>query len=129
MDAAFRTWAMPAEAASVALARRRVTSLLREEGWGTRAVDDVTLMTSELVTNALEHARTPFTVTVDLTGDRVRVEIRDGETAQPVTALAPSATDIGGRGLLIVATLSDQWGVQPGLGGKSVWFERTPDRE
>ena len=83
-------------------------------------------MTTELVTNAVEHARTPFTVTTDLTRDRLRVEIRDGCTAQPVAGLSPSATDISGRGLLIVATLADRWGVQPAVGGKSVWFERTP---
>ena len=86
-------------------------------------------MTTELVTNAVEHARTPFTVTVDLTGDRVRVEICDGDAAQPVTVHAPSETDVGGRGLRIVATLSDRWGVEPDVGGKSVWFERTSDRE
>jgi len=86
-------------------------------------------MTTELVTNAVEHARTPFTVTADLTGGRLRVEIRDGCTTQPVARLSPSATDISGRGLLIVASLADRWGVRQAFGGKSVWFETTPDEK
>ena len=120
---------MPADDASVPLARRRVSSVVRAQGWRDRRVDDIALMTTELVTNAVEHARTPFTVTLDLTDERLRVEIRDGCTAQPVANPAPAATDVTGRGLLMVARLADRWGVRPGVAGKSVWFESTPDRE
>src|SRR4051812_27288200 len=127
MEATCREWAMPADVESVALARRRVAGVVRAEGWGDRSVDDVALMTSELVTNVVEHARTPFTITVDLTGERLRVEIRDRCTAEPVVDLVPTEADICGRGLRMVATLADEWGVQPGVGGKCVWFESTPD--
>src|SRR5205085_1114031 len=86
---------------------------------------EVALITTELVTNAVAHARTPFTVTIDLAGQRLRVEICDGCTAQPVIQRAPTETDIGGRGLLIVAALADRWGVESEVDGKSVWFEST----
>src|SRR4051812_13710697 len=126
MGETFKEWAMSADAASVPLARRRVAGVVRAEGWCDRRVDEVALITTELVTNAVQHARTPFTVTVDLTGARLRVEIRDGCTTRPVADFKPSEADFGGRGLQIVAALADGWGVQPDLGGKSVWFESMP---
>ena len=128
MDVAFRTWAMPAEAASVALARRRVTNLLREEGWGTRAVDDVTLMTSELVTNALEHARTPFTVTAgyllwNWAALRARTKNCPGARELPLVKLKlmPSEKKSPVRSRVFRPARL--------IGGKSVWSERTPDLE
>ena len=123
MGTTFERWAMRAEAVSVPLARRRVTTLMRAEGWDDQRLDEIALLTTELVTNAVEHARTPFTVTVDLTGQRLRVEIRDGCATRPIAVHAPSETAIGGRGLTIVAALADRWGVQQDSAGKSVWFE------
>jgi GAF domain-containing protein len=80
------------------------------------------LLTSELVTNAVLHAATPFTVTLHLMADRIRVDVADGNPIAP--SLKEYATDAAtGRGLTLFNTLASNWGVQPVLGGKIVWFE------
>ena len=81
------------------------------------------LMTSELVTNALDYGTGPITLTVMVTEERIRVEVSDGSTIRPV-AQHPDATDIHGRGLLIIEHLAQSWGVEPSPTGrgKTVWF-------
>lgn len=94
-------------------------------------VDDVRLVVSELATNAMAHARTPFTVTLSKTEETVLLAIQDGAPTVPVRAVS-EVTDTGGRGLEIVALMSDEWGVRTDGGGlKSVWacFRREPDSE
>jgi anti-anti-sigma factor len=83
---------------------------------------DLLLSVSELVTNALLHARTGFRVRVT-TGPRVvRIEVFDANPLLPTAKnYGPSA--ITGRGLRIVEHLSSEWGVTPVDGGKWVWFE------
>ena len=115
---------LQAEAASVGHARRFVTDLL--DGWGCEdAVDTVALLTSELATNAVLHARTPFAVVVSKDDSRIRVEVLDHSQVQPAqrhnTPLAAT-----GRGVAIVARLSTAWGATSSddLRGfsKGVWF-------
>lgn len=79
-------------------------------------------LASEIVTNAILHAKTPFSVTVTGDGDRVRVSVRDGSRA------LPKKRNYGvdkptGRGLHIVEALADRWGFHPEEDGKTVWFE------
>jgi anti-sigma regulatory factor (Ser/Thr protein kinase) len=119
---------MPSDAAGVSLARRRVVGLLRSDGWADELIDQAALMTTELATNAVEHARTPYTLTVDLTDQKVRVDVRDASTSPPVVNATPSATALCGRGLVLVAALADKWGYEPLAGGKSVWFEAARDQ-
>jgi anti-sigma regulatory factor (Ser/Thr protein kinase) len=114
---------MPAVAASVTLARHRVVALLRADRWDDERIDEAALMTTELATNAVEHAGTPFTLTAELTGRRLRVDIRDESTAPPVVDRVSSPPVVGGRGLALVAALADRWGHRPDATGKSVWFE------
>lgn len=95
---------------------------LRQAG---RAGDDdvVVLLTNELVTNAILHADSEIDVVVDVTGGRVRVEVRDRATRAPRRRWSePTAT--AGRGLALVEALASDWGVDaiPGE-GKAVWFE------
>ena len=92
--------------------------------WGLRAAYDAAeMLVSEVVTNAVLHARTPFSVEVSRGGDAVRVSVSDGSPALPrQRTYGTDATT--GRGIRLVATLSVQWGVEPdGRGGKVVWFE------
>lgn len=86
-------------------------------------VNDVAVMVSELVTNALVHAATSFTVSVDRRERLVHVEVTDVGSGIP-TRRSPGETDPHGRGLTIVEELSDQWGTShlPGDPGKAVWF-------
>ncbi len=84
------------------------------------------LLTSELVTNAVLHAATPFTVTLHLMADRIRVDVADSSPVAP--SLKDYATDAAtGRGLTLFNTLASDWGVQPVMGGKIVWFELPVD--
>jgi anti-sigma regulatory factor (Ser/Thr protein kinase) len=84
-------------------------------------VDDVRLVVSELTTNAVAHAGTPFVLTLSSSGGITHVEVRDG-SGSPVTPRTPDALDTAGRGLLIVGSLSHAWGsTTDGLGFKSVW--------
>ena len=80
------------------------------------------LLTSELVTNAVLHARTSANVLVERRDGCIRVGVRDKSATPPVMRAAPheSAT---GRGLAFVDALSDRWGYDAVVGGKVVWFE------
>lgn len=84
-------------------------------------VEDVRLVASELAANAIVHAQTPFAVTLSASDVTVLLTVRDGSTAVPVRA-GPQATDMRGRGMVLVEQLSRDWGVSAdGDGCKSVW--------
>ena len=84
-------------------------------------VEDVRLVASELATNAMVHARTPFIVTLSELDGVVLVDIRDGSASVPVRT-RPQVGDRGGRGMMLVELLSHEWGVSTdGSGSKSVW--------
>ena len=84
-------------------------------------VEDIRLVASELATNAMVHARTPFVVTLSEMNGVVLLAIRDGSAPGPVTT-APRAMDMGGRGLVLVEQLSHEWGARTDRdGSKSVW--------
>ena len=80
------------------------------------------LLTSELVANAVLHAGTRIRVVLRIRGQRLRVEVHDGNARLPAQKHY-SAMSATGRGLLMVERMSDDWGVAPAAGGKSVWFE------
>lgn len=85
--------------------------------------DDVATLVSELVSNAVIHARTQMRLTVELAGAGVRVELADESAAMPRFAGA-GLHAISGRGLLIIDRLASRWGVQRlSEGGKAVWVE------
>lgn len=81
------------------------------------------LLTNELVTNAILHADSEIDVLVDVTGDRVRVEVHDAARRAPVRRRG-DPTSTAGRGLALVEALASDWGVDTVPGdGKFVWFE------
>jgi len=86
--------------------------------------DAVAVMVSELAMNAVQYARTQFDVTVEMTGQALRVEVSDSGGGNPEALPFQSAASPRGRGLQIVRQLPDQYGVIPveGGAGKSVWF-------
>lgn len=81
-------------------------------------VDDAGLGVSELVANAVRHAGTAFTVRVDV-ADRVLITVADGRTELDESAAPPEQPS---RGLTIVSTIAEDWGVTPLAEGKAVWF-------
>lgn len=108
-------------------ARRFVRELLGR--WGlSAACDDLEVLVSEVVTNALIHAHSDVELRLRDYPDRVRVEVRDSDPYPPVpTALLDDDADNleaeSGRGLLIVDALASAWGSSPAGRGKTTWFE------
>lgn len=79
------------------------------------------LVTSELVTNAVLHARTDhLELSLALHDNRMRIAVRDRDTRPPASHLL-SGDQPGGRGLMLVDALSVGWGVLPANDGKAVW--------
>ena len=83
-------------------------------------VDTATLLTSELATNVVLHARTSFRLSIVLDGD-VTIEVSDGSTAEPVVGDNDPAAERG-RGLQVIDALASKWGTRPDGDGKTVWF-------
>ena len=84
-------------------------------------VEPVRLVASELVTNALVHAHTAFSVSLAALDDIVLLTVRDDSLAVPVRRPA-GVMDTGGRGLEIVDLISLEWGlVKDPCGSKAVW--------
>jgi anti-sigma regulatory factor (Ser/Thr protein kinase) len=83
--------------------------------------DRMGLVTSELVTNAVLHARTDLDVRIRIDGPVVYLEVADGTPS--LVACRRSIDATGGRGLVLVAALTDAWGVvEADEGrGKRVW--------
>jgi anti-sigma regulatory factor (Ser/Thr protein kinase) len=111
---------MPGEAVSVLKARRFVCVHLAEHRL-LYLVEDIRLVASELASNAMVHARTPFVVTLSEMNGVVLLIVQDGSTSVPVRT-TPQVMHMGGRGLVLVERLSHKWGASTdGSGSKSVW--------
>ena len=108
------------EAGSPAAARRFVRSAGR--GWGFDTVD-VELVVTELATNVVQHAGSRYSVELCFEGETVTVEVSDASGQWPERK-TPRVMESGGRGLLIVDTLSKRWGVREvPRAGKVVWAD------
>ncbi|MDE3205357.1 MAG: ATP-binding protein [Acidobacteriota bacterium] len=105
----------------VTAARRFVRDRL--ESWDVAEhLDSAVLVASELVTNAVLHARTAVVLRVEARPSRVRIEVYDENPRLPVVSPAPpDATS--GRGLALVSAVSQAWGMENRDQGKIVWAE------
>lgn len=120
-------------------------------------IEDVQLVLSELITNAVRHAGPPMVVTVSCADLMVEIAVSDGSATLPSLRSPRSdlGTDLsrvlateagigellderdprlhigaagsvaGGRGLLLISALAQEWGVSPLAAGKAVWM-RSP---
>ncbi|MDX3230066.1 ATP-binding protein [Streptomyces sp. ME19-01-6] len=117
------------ELSRVADVRAGLRDLLRY--WGEPGRRDLAeLLTSELVTNALVHTDRGAHITAKLgdgpgalVGGRLRVEVRDFVSRHPTLRTHAAEEGTSGRGLLLVHTLADAWGVRAHVVGKAIWFE------
>lgn len=113
--------------ASPRLARDWTAEVLRE--WDLAPwLDDMQSLVTELVTNAVLHARTPVTVELSWRQAQLRVAVVDASTVMPRVGLDTPSGYTTGRGLLLVDGLADEWGVDLVTGGKSVWCVLRLDR-
>ena len=104
---------------NIGVARRFVASTIGDHP----CRPELEVLTSEVVANAVTHARTEVTVQVQATNGRARVEVHDGSADMPELQV-PGASLRTGRGLAIVDALADDWGCRRIDGdGKVVWFE------
>ena len=116
------------DATNVRVARAFVQATLRQ--WEMfDLVDSVTLIASELASNAVLHARSDFGVTLRASGaERVRIEVSDENPRLPTDGPCPPGA-LSGRGLGVVDTIARSWGVYRSGDGKVVWAEvGEPDR-
>lgn len=107
---------------------RRAVAALSDELALEELADDVTLVVSEMVTNAFRHATPPVALEIHSDDDRVLVSVDDGSPDQPAPRVADDGSE-GGRGLLLVDLLSDEHGVRPDPPGKTVWAALSRRRE
>lgn len=120
---------LSATPASPREARRFVRARVGQLGFH-RIIDDVALVVTELVTNALIHVESPSQVGVYLRHGRIRLEVSDDSPMLPVRQRFSVQAGTG-RGLAVVESLCAAWGATPSPhGGKVVWadFDLTVDR-
>lgn len=89
---------------------------------------DAAMVVTELVANAVDHARTPSTMTVRLDEDGgLSVAVRDGSPGSSPGPAPVDPTAPRGRGMQMVAALAASWGVTQHVDGKTVWAVLRPD--
>jgi anti-sigma regulatory factor (Ser/Thr protein kinase) len=116
---------LPAEPQSAAEARALVVAFCQEHQVSSLC-DDLCLVATELVANALRHAGTPMTVRLQTIEGGVRLEVEDS-SVRPLRPRPAGPSDEGGRGLLLVDALSSRYGVEGEAVGKRVWVELLVD--
>ncbi|MEU6256831.1 SpoIIE family protein phosphatase [Streptomyces sp. NPDC047043] len=115
------SWDVPVDPSAVADIRARATHQV--EAWGLEELAMTTeLVVSELVTNAIRYAEPPIRLRL-LRDARLTCEVADASSTAPRLRHARS-TDEGGRGLFLVAQLTDRWGARYTAEGKIIWAEQ-----
>lgn len=125
--------ALPHSPAAVPIARALIRAAFAELA-GTSDSDTAELLTAELVANAVEHTHgnEPIELVVELLADGCQVEVHDrdpqppGHLTVPGTDAMPDPLQEHGRGLLLIRTLSSDYGHRPTDRGKAVWFTLPP---
>ncbi|MFF4053988.1 SpoIIE family protein phosphatase [Streptomyces chartreusis] len=120
-DSQVVTWDIAPDPAEVARARKLVTGQL--DLWGLEETAFVTeLLVSELVTNAIRYGRPPISLRL-IRDSGLVCEVSDASSTAPHLRRARTY-DEGGRGLLLVAQLSERWGTRHAADGKTIWAQQ-----
>ena len=116
---------LPCVPSSVAVARGRISADLRGAGLFAGCVADAALVLSELLSNAILHARPLPDARIRaawvLSPAWLEVLVTDGGSTTRPQAPQPSLSALGGRGLSIVEYLCSNWGVRADASGTTVW--------
>ncbi|HEY6278142.1 MAG TPA: ATP-binding protein [Streptosporangiaceae bacterium] len=115
---------LPPSGHAAGLARQAARDALA--AWRLEAVSETAvLLVSELVTNAIRHARTggsAIVLTLETAGGWLRIEVHDGDPGGPVPRPLAGLEE-SGFGLVLVDAMADKWGVRQTASGKAVWVE------
>ena len=126
---------LPYVPASVAIARRRLAADLAAAGIFVGAVRDAVLVVSELLSNAIRHARplpgSNLHVAWALDDGALELAVSDGGAVTRPMQAHPTVSSLGGRGLGIVEYLARTWGIRSDDCGLTVWavLAAPPDRQ
>jgi anti-sigma regulatory factor (Ser/Thr protein kinase) len=107
---------------SVRDARVFIGGTLANDGVEVSVIDVAKLLVSELVTNAVVHARGTIRLTVHTDAQWVQIEVEDQGHGRPVLR-PPTKDQRDGRGLQMVDKLATDWGTERRATHKVVWFE------
>lgn len=117
---------LPNQATSVRTARAFAVGVLHAWGHHGESVDEVSLLVSEIVGNAVRHVgRGEVVVTVADQESSIIVTVHDQSPVLPARSTPALVKDIPeqGRGLWIMQSLAERWGAHPDASGKLVWFQ------
>ncbi|MCX4767825.1 SpoIIE family protein phosphatase [Streptomyces sp. NBC_01275] len=115
------TWDLPSDPAVVSQARVHASDQLT--AWGLKEMAFTTeLVVSELVTNAIRYGKSPIQLRMILQS-ALTCEVSDASSTAPHLRRA-RVFDEGGRGLLLVAQLTEHWGTRHHREGKVIWAEQ-----
>jgi anti-sigma regulatory factor (Ser/Thr protein kinase) len=116
-----RELVLPADPSAPGMARAFLRGAAEQWGVDDDLAQDAAIVITELVANAVDHARTESTLSLGVTQEGLCVSVRDARP-EPVPQLAPiDPSAPRGRGLQMVDALTTAWGVTVHAGGKTVW--------
>jgi anti-sigma regulatory factor (Ser/Thr protein kinase) len=119
------SWLLPFTARSAGAGRGHVTAILRAEGVAQPTIDDACAVLTELLANAVRHARPrpdgQVLVSMALDNATVSIAVADGGATTVPSLRNPPAMAPSGRGLGIVHTLTRDWGVRAAAEGNTVF--------
>jgi serine/threonine-protein kinase RsbW len=119
-----RQMTLPAAAQAAGLARAATREVLAS--WGLAGLEETAvLLVSELVGNAVRHARTGghgLVLRLENAGTWLRIEVHDADPRPPRPS-TPAGLDESGFGFVLVDALAGKWGVRETTTGKAVWAE------
>jgi anti-sigma regulatory factor (Ser/Thr protein kinase) len=116
-----RTLGLPADATAPGRARALLRAAADDWDLDGELYQDAAMVVTELVANAVDHARTPSTLTLCREGRDLRLSVRDARPGSPPRPRPIDPRAARGRGLQMVDALAAAWGVTPHADGKTVW--------
>lgn len=114
----------PVVADPAAVSATRKTLLRQLQAWGLdHLADDLQLIASELITNAVRYGKSPISVRLHTRGARVRIEVTDANPDDVPEQLDAGSSLTHGRGIPLIEALATNWGIDRYSHSKTVWAE------